>query len=413
MLRQSSRHASDPLVRRPREELSLPVSFVPQPRDGKGEERQGAPLVPHRLHHLLDEPVLFEVEAPPLRRLDQGPPQGFLGGRPERREVHEHGAQALVLAATEEKVVAEGEQDVQVGLGQSPEQVGEPPLNVGRVQGEQLLELVHDEERLLASSAPACDRGEKTARLVASAQLLDPSKQLLDRLGVTRELRGERAGEGEGRARARRGNDRGPALRSVRNHGGSQKRRLADPGGADHGEEPLPPDLLPQRGGLDLATEEELRVGFGERVKARVGARLQLPGRRSGARLPLRGVARLLAEGVAKPVGRPEEAGLSRVVVEGPADAVDGLVERGFGDEHAGPDDVADLGPGERPGAPLDEQDQQLVGLGLQGDRPPRPKKLSALLVELEIPKRQRHRHQATRFSDGPEDCTMVGTDTS
>ena len=96
--------------------------------------------------------------------------------------------------------------------------------------------------------------------------------------------------------------------------------------------------------------------------------------------------ARLPAEGVAEPVGRPEEAGLSRVVVERPADAVDGLVERGFGDEDAGPDDVADLGAGERPGPPLDEQAQQLVGLGLEGDRPARSKKLSTLLVELEIP---------------------------
>jgi hypothetical protein len=90
-------------------------------------------------------------------------------------------------------------------------------------------------------------------------------------------------------------------------------------------------------------------------------------------------------------VGRPDEARLSRVVVERPADAVDGLVERGFGDGDVGPDDVADLDPGEHPGAALDEQAQELVGLRLEGDKAARPKELSTLLVELELSEKQRH----------------------
>jgi hypothetical protein len=88
-------------------------------------------------------------------------------------------------------------------------------------------------------------------------------------------------------------------------------------------------------------------------------------------------------------VGRPDETRSSRVVVERLADAVHGLAQRGLGDEDAGPDGVADLWPGQHPGAPLDEQAQQLVGLGLERDGPARPKKLPTLLVELEIPKRQ------------------------
>ena len=110
--------------------------------------------------------------------------------------------------------------------------------------------------------------------------------------------------------------------------------------------------------------------------------------------------ARLPAEGVAEPAGRPDETRSSRVVVERLADVVHGLGQRGFGDEDAGPDDVADLGPGERPGAPLDEQAQQLVGLGLERDRPARPKKLPTLLVELEIPETHRHRPRRPRATE-------------
>src|SRR4029453_12063672 len=97
------------------------------------------------------------------------------------------------------------------------------------------------------------------------------------------------------------------------------------------------------------------------------------------------------AKGVAEAAGRSDETRSSRVVPERLSDAVHRLGQRGLGDEDPGPDDVADLGPGQRPRTPLDEQAQQLEGLGLERDRPTPPKKLPTLLIELEIPERNRH----------------------
>jgi hypothetical protein len=45
----------------------------------------------------------------------------------------------------------------------------------------------------------------------------------------------------------------------------------------------------------------------------------------------------------------------------------------------------------ERPGPALHEEDEQLVGLGLEGHGSPRAKELPTLPVELEVPERQRH----------------------
>ena len=64
---------------------------------------------------------------------------------------------------------------------------------------------------------------------------------------------------------------------------------------------------------------------------------------------------------------------------------------RRLGDEGLRPDHVADLGPGERPRPALHEQAQELVGLRLERDRLTRAKELPTLLVELEVPKEERH----------------------
>ena len=116
MLGQRPRDAVDPLVGLPREELPAPVPFLPQARDREGQERQRPALGRHRFHHLLDERVLFEPHAPPQSRLHQRPPQRLRGGRSERREVVEDRPQAVLPAAAEEEVVAQRQQDVDLGL---------------------------------------------------------------------------------------------------------------------------------------------------------------------------------------------------------------------------------------------------------------------------------------------------------
>src|SRR6185503_15411883 len=72
---------------------------------------------------------------------------------------------------------------------------------------------------------------------------------------------------------------------------------------------------------------------------------------RCGAQPPLRRVARLPTKGVAEAVDRPDEPRSPRVVLERSADLVHRLVQPRLRDEDRGPDDVADLGAGESPGA--------------------------------------------------------------
>jgi hypothetical protein len=142
----------------------------------------------------------------------------------KRREVLESVAQALVLTAPEEEVVAQRKQHVDVGLLDEPaQQGGEARLHLGSVQGEQLLELVHDNERLAALLSPAPDSGEHAIRLPAQAQLLHPLQQLADHLGVAGELEGERAGERQGRAGAGSRVGDGPSPASTRPRGASSR----------------------------------------------------------------------------------------------------------------------------------------------------------------------------------------------
>ena len=119
------------------------------------------------------------------------------GGRGERREVAEDRPQPVLLAAAEQEVVAQRQQDVDLGLlREAAEERREACLHLRRVQGEELLELVHDDEGLVALLPPAPDSGERTIGLPAQAQLLDTLEQLTDRVGIAGEI-GDR---GPGRA---------------------------------------------------------------------------------------------------------------------------------------------------------------------------------------------------------------------
>lgn len=54
-----------------------------------------------------------------------------------------------MVRAADQEVVAQREHDVHIRLGgESPQERGEPLLDLRQVQCEQLLELVHDQRRL-------------------------------------------------------------------------------------------------------------------------------------------------------------------------------------------------------------------------------------------------------------------------
>ena len=80
-------------------------------------------------------------------------------GGVERREVVEDGPQAVLLAATEEEVVAQRQQDVDVGLlREASEERREACLHLRSVQRIELLELVHDDEGFARSSSASAER---------------------------------------------------------------------------------------------------------------------------------------------------------------------------------------------------------------------------------------------------------------
>ena len=286
-----------------------------------------------------------------------------------------------MLVAPDEEVVPHREQHVNVGVLREPaEELGEPCLGLRAIEREQLLELIHHEERLAVALAPPPQHGEGDV-VVVEAQ------KLLHRLRVACHLGGQRLREGRHRCPPGHRDDRTPLRRSGGDHSRVEERRLPGSRGADEGQELSAPEPLPQRHDLVLAPEEDLRVLLRERREPGIGATgLRRP------RPPDALVARdLPAEGVAEAVDGPDEAWLAGVVAQGLADGVHRHAQGGLGDEDPGPDDVADLGPGERPGPALHEEAQQLVGLGLEGHGLPRAEELPALPVELEVPELQGH----------------------
>ncbi len=92
------------------------------------------------------------------------------------------------------EIVAHGEQHVDVRLARQPtEQLREPRLDLGRALGEELLELVDDEQRLVVALAPARDDRETG---VVGGQLEEGGQGL----GVVAEVRRQRPRQGgEGR----------------------------------------------------------------------------------------------------------------------------------------------------------------------------------------------------------------------
>ena len=275
----------DLLVGRASEQLPLPVPLLPQPGDGEGEERQRSSHPLHRVHHLLDQGFIFEAVALPLRRLHQRPPQRVAPHRQERRQLREDPHQRLVLPAPHQEVVPQRQEHVHVPvLRQPPEEGREPGLRLLRVEREELLELVHHQERLGMRLPPAQEHLERRLRV------LEPH-ELSQRLGVAGQLRCQRLAQHQERRRPRSRDRRRPPRGARRHDARSHERRLARPRGTDHGEEPTFPEPPPEGLDLTLAAVETPGVFFREEVQARVRSAL-LEARREG-RAPRLGLDRL------------------------------------------------------------------------------------------------------------------------
>ena len=144
------------------EQPLLAVPLLPQPVDRERHQRQRTPLALHLGDHPVHQQLAFESIELPTSRLLQRPPQPFGRGRRQRGQVLEDRRDLLVLLATVEVIVAYGEHDVHVGgVHQPAQQLDEARLHLGRVEGEQLFELVDDEHCLLELPPPAGDHGQR------------------------------------------------------------------------------------------------------------------------------------------------------------------------------------------------------------------------------------------------------------
>ena len=173
-----------------------------------------------------------------------------------------------MVRALHQEVVAQGQQDVHVGLApEAAQQPREPRLHLRRVQREQLLELVYHQERLAVALAPAAHEVEGDGGIVEA-------QQLADRLRVARQLAGERVGQAERRGRPGGAHERAPALGPRRHDPRAHERRLARPRGADHTRQAPRSQPLPQRRDFRLPPEEDRRVLLREAREPRVRALL-------------------------------------------------------------------------------------------------------------------------------------------
>ena len=156
MLGERPRDAADPPVRLARQELLFRFAPLPEPRDGEGQERQRTAPALDGADHLVHERVVLEPVAAPRGRLDERPPQPVARHRAERRQRVEDGREGLERVAAHQEVVAQRQEDVDVGLAREPpEESGESRLRLRRVEREELLELVDDEKGVLVGPPPA------------------------------------------------------------------------------------------------------------------------------------------------------------------------------------------------------------------------------------------------------------------
>ena len=156
MPRQGASNATDLLVGALSEQATVTIASVPETRHGKGDKRKGAALARDLSEHVIDHRFVLEAIAALQGGLYQSPPQRRPSGRPNRRQLRKDRREALEPVAVKEKVIAHRQQHVNVCVERdSSEQLRELLLNLGWTLGEQLLELIEDQQRFTLLATPA------------------------------------------------------------------------------------------------------------------------------------------------------------------------------------------------------------------------------------------------------------------
>ena len=204
VMRQGTSHAPDGVVGFPCQDSVLSIPLFPELRGGEGEKRKRASLLAHFRDHFVDERLVLESVAAGESGLHQSSPQRALAQGSERRELREDGRERFMLLAVEQKVVPQRQEHVNVRLESEPaEKLGEGALDFGEVLGEELFELVDDDERLLVASR----QRETTATATSMSSKRSRSCRALR---VAREGRHQSLGESLKGPVARSAHDRCP-----------------------------------------------------------------------------------------------------------------------------------------------------------------------------------------------------------
>jgi hypothetical protein len=182
--------------------------------------------------------------------------------------------------AADEEVVPQRQQHVDVTLlDQAPEKLREALLHLLRIEREQLLELVHDEDGLEVALPPLPNHREGDVGIVEA-------QELLHRVRVGGKHFDQGLGERAHRGPARGGDDGPPARGTRGDQPRTHERGLPRPRRTDESQKPSLTQLGPERFDLRLPAEEAPRVRFREGREAWIGTpRLERPGDRHPARL--------------------------------------------------------------------------------------------------------------------------------
>ena len=168
--------------------------------------------------------------------------------------------------APQQEIVAHTEQHVDVGLeNEAMEQVRKSSLNLGPVLREQLLELIHDQDRTPGAAAPSGHDFRRHFWIVEAQEKVHSPY-------IAGHLWGESTAQGKLWIVARLANEAGPGGTGIGHQARLKERGLSSSGRADQREHPrwaleLAPHLLD----LGLAAEEVLGVCLGEGSEAGVG----------------------------------------------------------------------------------------------------------------------------------------------
>ena len=158
----------------------------------------------------------------------------------------------------EEEVVAHGKQNEDIGFKhQAAKQLGKSCLGFNRVLGEQLLELVDDEERVFVAPTPVGDCGDHPVKVLWL-------QEGLHRIGIARQLGNQCPAQREKCCISGIAGDDRPTASCVRNDSRPDERGLTCSRRPHNSEQVRPVELAPYLLDLGLRAEEVLGVFLGE-----------------------------------------------------------------------------------------------------------------------------------------------------